>query len=436
MTGWFPEPVHAGVPVSVSDLRPLPPGIARVVESGLCIGCGLCEAIPGRERMRMVMTPEGRERPVATGVVDDATERRILAVCPGVRQRAPAPLAAPGFRFDEIWGNAATLAHGWAADPEMRFRAATGGVLSALALHLLDSGEVDFVAHVRADEERPTRWRASVSRTRDEVLAACGSRYGPAAPLVDLPALLDGGRPFAFVGKPCDLGALANLAREDPRVDALVRYRLCMVCGGASELRLTTEVLASWGITEADVRLLRHRGHGNPGPMHVETHDGRVFECAYNDIWADEANWKLQFRCKVCPDPIGEQADVAACDVWPGGGPTGEDEGFNGIIARTPRGEALVHAAVDAGHLVLGEPFGFRDLDDFQPHQVAKRRALSARLAALMAAGAAEFHFEGFRLDAQARALGLDSGLEQFEGTLRRLREGRVSEPAPRPEAG
>ena len=413
----------------------LPPGLAAVVESGLCIGCGLCESIPGRERMRMVMTPEGRERPVALADIDAASERLILAVCPGVRQRAPAPLREDGFRFDTMWGNAATLAHAWAADPEVRHRGATGGVLTALAIHLLDSGAVDFIAHVRMRADRPTRSEATVSRDRDEVLAAAGSRYGPAAPLVDLLGLLDLGQRFAFVGKPCDIGALANLARVDERVDRLVVSRLAMVCGGASELALTARLLAGWGVSEEEVRLCRYRGHGNPGPTRVETHDGRAFECSYNDIWADEANWKLQFRCKVCPDAIGEQADIATSDVWPGGAPSGEDEGFNGVLARTPRGEALLHTAVAAGALVLGEPIGFRDMDDFQPHQVAKRRALSARLAALMTAGSAEFHYEGFRLDEQARAFGLESGLEQFQGTLRRLREGRVREPAPRPEA-
>lgn len=416
--------------------QPLPGDLAQVVESGLCIGCGLCEAIPGCERMRMVMTPEGRERPVALCHIDAATERRILAVCPGVWQRAPAPREESGFRFDRMWGNAMTMAHAWAADAEVRFRAATGGLLSALAMHLLASGKVDFIAHVRMSPERPTRWQATLSRNRDEVLAAAGSRYGPAAPLVGLSEVLALGRPFAFVGKPCDVGALANLARLDPRVDELLRYHLVMVCGGASELTLTTDLLAGWGISEEDVGVARYRGHGNPGATHMQTHDGRVFECTYNDIWADERNWKLQFRCKVCPDSIGEQADIAACDVWPGGSPTGEDEGFNGVLARTPRGEALLREAVAAGDVVLGESFGFRDMDDLQPHQVARRRALSARLAALMTAGAAEFHFEGFRLDEQARELGLESGLQQFEGTLRRIREGRVREPAPRPEHG
>ena len=54
--------------------------------------------------------------------------------------------------------------------------------------------------------------------------------------------------------------------------------------------------------------------------------------------------------------------------IWPGGAPTGEDEGFNGIIVRTEAGEDLVASAAAAGELVLGGPITPREFDDFQPH--------------------------------------------------------------------
>ena len=422
------------MPDNPSESSSLPAQIARIVESGLCIGCGLCEAIVGRDALRMVMTPQGRERPVAVGAVDAAAERLILAVCPGVRVEAPAPVQAPGFSFDSVWGNAATMAYAWAADAEVRHRGATGGVLSALAIHLLESREVDFIAHVRMSPAQPTRSEASVSRSRGEVLAAAGSRYGPAAALRDFLALLDLGRPFAFIGKPCDVSALRTLARHDERVSRQVRYMLTMVCGGASELGLTTDLLSGWQISEHEVALMRYRGYGNPGPMRAETHDGRAFEVGYNDVWGDVSKWRLQFRCKVCPDPIGEAADIAACDVWPGGSPVGEDEGINGVLARTPSGEALLRSAVEAGALVLGDAYGFRDMDDFQPHQIEKRLALPGRLAALAIAGAAPLHFDGYRLDERAREAGIDAGVEELQGTLRRWAEGKVTEPSPRPE--
>ena len=102
--------------------------------------------------------------------------------------------------------------------------------------------------------------------------------------------------------------------------------------------------------------LFRYRGHGNPGPTVVETTAGERFTKSYLEMWEDESGWDVETRCKLCPDALGEAADVAAADVWPGGAPTGEDAGFNGIIVRTAVGEDLVASAVEAGELVLGDP--------------------------------------------------------------------------------
>ena len=102
-----------------------------------------------------------------------------------------------------------------------------------------------------------------------------------------------------------------------------------MVCGGASDLGKSWDLVKQFGVTEDEVSVMRYRGYGNPGLTRVETKDGRAFETTYLDLWADESEWRIQSRCKICPDAIGEAADIAAADIWPGGAPVGEDAGFN-----------------------------------------------------------------------------------------------------------
>ncbi len=118
----------------------------------------------------------------------------------------------------------------------------------------------------------------------------------------------------------------------------------------ASELGKSQAVLAEYGLDESELSLFRYRGYGNPGPTRLETQDGRSIEKSYGEMWADEATWQLQFRCKICPDAIGESADLAASDVWPGGSPTGEDEGFNGVITRTQTGRTADSGRAGAPH--------------------------------------------------------------------------------------
>ncbi len=411
-----------------ADHQPIP--VERIVESGLCIGCGLCESIAGQRRIRLVMTPEGRERPAVLEPLDRQTLALINAVCPGVTVVGPDPnLAAAKVRWDAIWGPALRIAKGHARDPQVRFQASAGGGLSALATYLLERGEVDFILHVAAAREKPMRSERHLSFDRAQVLAGAGSRYGPAAPLTDFVSLLELGRPFAVIAKPCDLAAIRSLAREDPRVDRLIRYHLAFVCGGASVFAKSLELVQGFGLEEDDVAMFRYRGMGNPGKTRIEAKDGRVFEVTYNDLWEDESKWMLQFRCKICPDAIGELADIAVCDVWPGGGPTGEDAGFNGFIARTPQGLALLEEAERAGALVLIEDWGFRDLDIVQPHQVTKKQAITARLEAMREAGALVPSFQQLRLEAAAATSTEENRRANYEGMRHRLERGDNREP-------
>jgi coenzyme F420 hydrogenase subunit beta len=405
--------------------------VEEIVEGGLCIGCGLCQAIAGADKIQIVLTPEGRERPVAQGALDAATVGRINAICPGTRVEGARPGAQSAqATHDVVWGSAEHLAIGYAGDPTVRFRASTGGVLTALGQFLLSSGRVKYILHVAASAKEPMRSERALSFDAASVLERAGSRYGPAAPLVDFTALLDRAEPFALIAKPCDVAAVRNLARIDPRVDRYLRYALAFVCGGASDLTKSEEIVSALGIRPDQLSLFRYRGNGNPGPTRLETQNGRSFELTYQQMWEDEATWRIQPRCKICPDAIGESADLAASDVWPGGGPTGEDAGFNGIIVRTERGLELYRAALAAGAIVV-EPrdVGFRDFDDFQPHQVRKKRAIWARLAGMRAGGSAVPETHNLRLAECARLNAWAENLAEARGARRRSKEGRLGEP-------
>jgi coenzyme F420 hydrogenase subunit beta len=390
----------------------------------------LCQAVAGRDKIKIILTPEGRERPVALRALDAATLERINAICPGTRVEGARPGAqSERATHDVVWGSAEALAIGYAGDPQLRYRGSTGGVLTALGQFLLTSGRVKFILHVGRSHVEPLRTEARVSFDSASVLEGAGSRYGPAAPLVDFSALLDRGEPFAVIAKPCDIAAVRNLSRIDSRVDRYLRYALTFVCGGASDMTKSEEVISELGIREDELSLFRYRGYGNPGPTRLETKDGRVFELTYQDMWKDEATWRIQPRCKICPDAIGESADLAASDVWPGGGPSGEDEGFNGIIVRTERGLDLYRAALAAGAIVETRRIGFRDFDEFQPHQVRKKRAVWARLAGMSAAGRAVPETHNLRLAECARLNTLAENLAEARGARRRAEQGRLGEP-------
>jgi len=407
-------------PATLEAIVPL----EAIVEGGLCMGCGLCQSMAGADRVRLRMKGEHGERPVVLEALDDALLGQINAACPGIHCEGVATPTTPDVEMHPLWGPTVWMATGHATDESVRFHASSGGALSALGNHLLESGEVDFILHVAAARDAPLRTAATLSFNTTQVMDASGSRYGPAAPLLDFKAVLDRGRPFAFIGKPCDISAIRNYAKLDPRVEELLRYTLNFFCGGVSEFSKTMDYVRKVGLTEPEVTHLRYRGDGCPGPMVVKSRAGQVFKFDYNEMWEDENRWQLQFRCKICPDSIGECADVTVADVWPGGKPDTEGLGFNGFIARTPRGARLLEAAVRARSITLTEDLGFDGLELAQGSHARRKQGLKARLRALHDTGMIVPRFEHLRLDAADVMLGDAERQQNYDGMRARLARG------------
>jgi coenzyme F420 hydrogenase subunit beta len=425
----------------------VPPSVAvsleSIVEGGLCMGCGLCQSLAGTDRVRLQMKGEHGERPVLRGKLDAVTLAAIDQACPGVHCEGIDPTSAtPEVEIDPLWGPTVWMATGHAADPAVRFHASSGGALSALGRFLLDSGEVEFILHVASAADAPLRSAATLSFTTTQVLEASGSRYGPAAPLVDFKSVLERGRPFAFIGKPCDISAIRNYAKLDPRVDELLRYTLNFFCGGVSEYGKTMDYVRKVGLTEPEVSHLRYRGDGCPGPMVLKSRDGREFKFDYNEMWEDENRWQLQFRCKICPDSIGECADITVADVWPGGRPDTEGLGFNGFIARSSRGARLLEAAVRARAIELTEDLDYAGLELAQGSHSRRKMGLKARLRALRDAGMLVPRYEQLRLDVADAMLDESERRANYDGMRARLERGDHRElavldghrPPPRPD--
>jgi coenzyme F420 hydrogenase subunit beta len=417
--------------------RAEPLSLLEIVENGLCIGCGLCRSIAARGEIEMVMTKEGRERPVTRQPLSEATLARINAVCPGTHIEGPdVRRSSDPAESNPVWGSVERLTIGHATDPAVRFRGSSGGVLTALGQFLLSSGRVKFILHVAASRSAPMRSERRLSFDAAALLDGAGSRYGPVSPLADFSEILDRGEPFALIAKPCDVSAVRNLARLDPRVDRQMRYALAFVCGGASDLTKSEQVLQRFGIREEELALFRYRGHGNPGPNRVETKDGRAFQLTYRQMWEDEDRWMIQPRCKICPDAIGQVADIVASDAWLNGGPGVDDEALNGIWVRSKRGLELFDAAVAEGAIAIKRESSFSEFDVLQSHQVRKRRALWARLKGMEIASKPVPEVIGLQLQECARLNSLSENLAEGRGAYRRAKNGRLGEPypVPRPE--
>ena len=327
------------------------------------------------------MSEKGRLEPEAIKPLSNLEFEKIKKTCPGVIvEGLPQTEVNNNSKHDLIWGYYNSLFYAWSTDKDIRFQSSTGGLLNGLSLYLLETNKVDFLLHTAGDPDNPMRSLPKFSYTKKDLLnCESRSRYGPASPLSRFNEALDTNKKFVFVGKPCDISAIRQLSKIDERVNKQCLYLLTLVCGGSTEFTKSQDFINSFNVKEEELDIFRYRGYGNPGLMYIKTKDGREHDKEYNSFWGDESNWRVHFRCKICPDAIGECSDLAALDTWRGGSPAGEDEGFNAVIARTEKGINLLNDAIKAGYIEKGDDLNIDDINDFQPHQVNKKKAVYAR---------------------------------------------------------
>jgi len=394
--------------------------IDRVVRSENCTGCGLCALLDAGVDMKL--DAQGFSRPVRVGptTAPNGAVGRFQAACPGIRVDAQRPA---GSRRHPTMGPVIQTWRAWATDPAVRYAGSSGGTLTALAAWLAETGEASRVIGARADSVNPRRTVSVQIQTREEALASAGSRYAPTSNCaVDGAADAD----TAFIGKPCEVSALRALPPVPSQTSTGTGLLLSFFCAGTPSQHATDSLADRLGVpAEEPIRDLWFRGRGWPGRFTVVRADGSTAHTSYEDSWGASLGPAVQWRCKICPDGVGESADVTAADLW-----RSDDRGYpdftpgpgvSALIARTGRGRDLVLRAAAAGVLTLA-PLDIAEIAGVQPLQRERRQSLIGRLLGTVLAGGRIPRFHGFTLTLLA-APRLRVAYRAMRGTYRRRRE-------------
>jgi coenzyme F420 hydrogenase subunit beta len=371
----------------------------------------------------MGVAPPGYARPVQHRPLGARAEDIIAGACPGVIVQG----WDAGPRVHPYWGPYRSISTGHAVDPSLRFRASSGGALTALVVHALRIALVDRVIHVSSDPDQPTRNRIAVSETEAEVVAGAGSRYSASSPMEVIEGQLRQGGRFAFIGKPCDVSALRRLAVLDDRVARHATLALSFFCAGVPSHAAAGRLLDAMDVAPDELVAFRYRGYGWPGAATAALRDGSQRQMDYDESWGGVLSKEVQFRCKVCPDAVGGVADVACADAWyedDGGYPSFEEsDGRSLIMGRTAVGQALIESAATAAEIAL-EALGVDDIERMQPSQARRKRLVRARRLALAATFQASPVDAGTCVIEASKKAGLGERVHNFLGMVRRVLDG------------
>lgn len=368
----------------------------------LCCGCGACAGL-SPDAIQMVDIVQSGLRPRFVRKPTAEVIEKSLAVCPGIAlNRVPMPNDQLGGKdVYEDWGPILKIWEGFAVDPEIRYCAASGGVASALGLFALDKWNAEGVVQIRPSEKDPFVNKTCISKNRKDLIAAAGSRYAPASPADILRNLKSLPGQYVFVGKPCDVAAVRKAILLEPDLADKVIFTIAFFCAGVPSTLGTYRLAQAAGVRSLEkVKSIRYRGRGWPGEAVVEYLDENGYQrCqsfTYDQSWKEILQKYRQWRCYICPDHIGEFADIAVGDAWHR--PLENHQpGLSVVIARTSKGFDIIKQAAKADYLHLSEASP-EVLPNGMPWQIPLKNQMWGRLVTLRLCGIPTPRFISFQL--------------------------------------
>lgn len=320
--------------------------LSEVVTSGLCTGCAACVVACPHDVLEY-NDLGGVYKPFhidADGGPDNCTH--------GVKGCTMCTRACPRFRMwepeidthlhgrertpEEVAGISSDVLLVRATDPEIHAKGQDGGLVSAMLIWALEHDMID-AALVSTLEGDGSTWKAqpAVASTREEVLAASGSRYTYSANTLAYPEAIErGAERIALVGMGCQASAPAMMqARKAGKIARRLSLTIGLLCSKTFDDAIFPELFeAKYGIQRADITKMNIKG-----VFQVWTKDGE-----FHEIPLKEAHAWTREGCTHCPDFAAEHADIST-------GGIGAFSDWTLTIVRTEKGRELLDGMIADG---------------------------------------------------------------------------------------
>lgn len=299
--------------------------LSRVVSNGYCIGCGGCAAMS--DGISMKMGPIGQYIPH----IDPAAtlSQKALLTCPFTDDGPNEDVLGKTLfgetgKHDVRFGWYEDLYAGHVAEGRFRERGASGGVISWIATHLLESGLVDAVVHVKSTSPTDTGvlFQYTISRTSTEIGKRAKSRYYP----IELSQVMDEVRSkegrYVFIGLPCFVKTARRMIEQDPVLKERIVYTIGLVCGHLKSENFANYLAWAKGIApgdleEIDFRIKLPERRASDYGVYVRSATSESTTPIRQFLGGD---WGVNFfrhsACDFCDDVFAETADVAVGDAW------------------------------------------------------------------------------------------------------------------------
>lgn len=327
--------------------------LQSIIRHGLCNRCGSCVGLSGGAIVFSDKT--GSYLPVIKHDIEPTRADLILTACPGKEFNFPdfrKKIYPDSTSFHLYLGPYRNISIGYSLDPGIRSCSASGGILTAVLIWLLDQKKIQGAVVTCMSKSEPWLTEPFIATTKEEIISASQSKYIITSVNEILPEMEKFKGDMAYVGLPGQVQSIRKLQQLGHPSVKNIKFIFGPFYGNTLHFSSVKSFLHSYGETDYRKITALYFRHGEwPGNMRVELLGGRIIE-----LPKFHANYLIPFHILknslLCTDLTNEFTDLSGGDAW---APVYEErgKGFSMVIARSDTGKAILDEMLAAGKIQL-----------------------------------------------------------------------------------
>ncbi len=324
----------------------------KILKNNLCNRCGSCVGLSNGKIIFEDRT--GIYLPKVIGKLSDTEIKNIIDACSGWEFNFPQykDKIYDNFCFHHFIGPYKEIYIGYSKDSGIRRNSASGGILSAILVWLLEKKRIEGAVVVKMSDKMPWLTEPVIATTRQEILDAAQSKYIISSTNELLPEIEKFPGRLAFVGLPGQVQSIRKLQTLKNASVRNIEYIFGPFYGNTLHFTSIISILRSYGIKDyTKIKKLYFRYGEWPGKLRIELIDNKIIE-----LKKFYANYLIPFHILknslLCSDFTNEFTDISCGDAW---APKYEDKGkgFSIIIPRSEQGQQILFDMQKEGRVYL-----------------------------------------------------------------------------------
>lgn len=299
--------------------------VKETVNHNLCIGCGICHAICPDDAINMVLNRYNETVPCIDK--KKCTDCGIcVKFCPNTKSKIQKEaVKISGKKVPHQFGlDDADYFVAWSSNTSMRQKCCSGGVVTSIALKMLESGLIDGMVHVERlwGGRNELHYGARLSTTPEEIAEHVSSAYQP-VDFSDVLLKLEPHKTYFITGTPCVIRGLKYLFKAK-RYNNIKIITCALICSHIVNPMFVDFFADAHKIPDTKKWKVNFRNKDNIPDAnnynnHIYTANGDLlkinrFESFWTDFW--RSYYFAMNVCLYCSDFWGYEADVSIKDAW------------------------------------------------------------------------------------------------------------------------